>query len=73
MAISIVADLKPTAPRSTPAAPTTPAPPRVYSPFPARRLLRPMAVRADAEGASASPGRTRFARFRPRRELVQRP
>ncbi len=42
-------------------------PPRVYTPFPARRLTRPMAVRAGTEAAAADSGRSRLPLFRGRR------
>lgn len=50
-------------PRRTPAvsasAPTWRIPPRVYSPFPARVLRRPMAVPAAADDGSGATGRRR--------------
>jgi len=42
-------------------------PPRVYTPYPTRRLTRPMAVRADAGAASETTGRSRLPFFRGRR------
>jgi hypothetical protein len=41
-------------------------PPRVYTPYPVRRLTRPMAVPAARETASAVSGRTRLSFFRRR-------
>ncbi len=67
MAIAVVALTSTPAPRSG-SGPDVRVPPRIYSPFPSRRLVRPMAVRADAETASAAPGRTRWSVFRARRD-----
>lgn len=75
MAVATVAftNTAPTSPspRRAAAAPDVRVPPRVYSPFPHRRLVRPMAVRADAETASAAPGRPRWFVFRARRNTTR--
>lgn len=63
MAIATVELTHPT-PRSTPAASAIRVPPRVYSPFGARRLARPMATRAGEERVSAAGGRARFPALR---------
>ena len=47
-------------PRHTPTAPVQRASSRVYSPFPTRRLVRPMAIRAEA--MAAKPKRHLFSR-----------
>lgn len=60
----------PSARRAGPA-PDVRVPPRVYSPFPHRRLAHPMAVRADAETASVAPGRPRWLVFRARRDTTR--
>lgn len=57
-------------PRRAAAAPDVRVPPRVYSPFPHRRLARPMAVRADAETTRVVPGRPRWFVFRARRDTT---
>jgi len=67
MAIATVTTFTSPSPRRTAAASADRVPPRVYTPYPLRRLTRPMAVRADAEAASAVPGRTRLPLFRGRR------
>jgi len=72
MAVATVTFTNTPSPRRTAAAPDVRVPPRVYSPFPNRRLARPMAVRADAEAASAGPGRTRWLVFRARRDTITR-
>lgn len=58
-------------PRRAAAAPDIRVPPRVYSPFPQRRLARPMAVRVDAQATSAAPGRPRWFVFRARRDTTR--
>ncbi|HYR94354.1 MAG TPA: hypothetical protein VEP48_09145 [Methylomirabilota bacterium] len=68
MAIATVAAFNSPSPRRTAAASVGRMPPRVYTPYPLRRLTRPMAVRADAETASAVSGRTRLPFFRARRD-----
>lgn len=68
MAIATVAVFTSPSPRHAAAASASRVPPRVYSPYPTRRLTRPMAVRADADPASAVSGRTRLPFFRGRRE-----
>ena len=64
MAIATVAVLVTPSPRNSAAVVPSRVPPRVYTPYPTRRLTRPMAVRADAEAAS----RSRLPFFRARRE-----
>jgi hypothetical protein len=64
MAIATLAVLTKPSPRYTAAASSTRVPPRVYSPFPSRRLARPMAVRAGVDAGSAGPSRTRWSLFR---------
>ena len=44
--------------------------PRVYTPYPVRRLTRPMAVPVRAEAASEVSGRTRLPFFRRRGPLT---
>ncbi|HET7700726.1 MAG TPA: hypothetical protein VFM06_07675 [Candidatus Limnocylindria bacterium] len=68
MAITTVAAFNSPSPRRTAAASANRMSPRVYSPFPSRRLARPMAVRAGAEDRGVAPGRTRLPFFRGRRE-----
>ncbi len=71
MAVATIAftnSAKMPSPRNAAAAPDVRVPPRVYSPYAHRRLARPMAVRADAETASAAPGRPRWFVFRARRD-----
>ena len=68
MAVTTVAVFNSPSPRRAAAASGIRMSPRVYSPFPNRRLVRPMAVRADAEARVAAPGRTRLPFFRGRRE-----
>jgi len=68
MAITSVAVFTSPSPRRAAAASAPRVPPRVYTPYPTRRLTRPMAVRADADTASALSGRTRWPLFRGRRE-----
>ena len=68
MAIATVAVFNSPSPRRTAAASADRVPPRVYSPFPSRRLARPMAVRAGADDRGAVSGRTRLPFFRGRRE-----
>jgi hypothetical protein len=68
MAIATVATFNSPSPRRTAAASADRVPPRVYTPYPLRRLTRPMAVRADAGTASAVSGRTRLPFFRGRRD-----
>lgn len=68
MAIASIAVFTSPSPRHAAAASASRVPPRVYTPYPTRRLTRPMAVRADAEGSGAVPGRTRRLFFRGRRE-----
>ncbi len=60
MAIATLAAFNSPSPRRTAAASVDRVPPRVYTPYPLRRLTRPMAVHADAETASAVSGRTRL-------------
>lgn len=62
MAIATVELTHPT-PRSTAAASASRVPPRVYSPFGARRLARPMATRVGEETTTAG-GRGRFPALR---------
>jgi len=68
MAIATVVVFNSPSPRRVAAASGTRVPPRVYTPFPARRLTRPMAVRADAESGGALSGRSRLPLFRGRRD-----
>ena len=68
MAIATVAVLVTPSPRNSAAVSPSRVPPRVYTPYPTRRLTRPMAVRADAEAASATTGRSCLPFFRGRRE-----
>jgi hypothetical protein len=70
MAIAIVTAFHRPSPRHTAAAPATRVLPRVYTPYPIRRLTRPMAVRADADTASAASGRTRLPWLRGRRATL---
>lgn len=63
MAIATVEMTHPT-PRRTPAASASRVPPRVYSPFGARRLARPMAIRVGEETATTAGGRGRFPALR---------
>ena len=67
MAIATVAVFNTPSPRRVAAASGNRVPPRVYTPFPARRLTRPMAVRADADPSGAD-GRARLPLFRGRRD-----
>ena len=71
MAVATIAFSNTPSPRRVAAAPDVRVPPRVYSPFPSRRLARPMAVRADAETAGAHPGRTRWFVIRGRRDTTR--
>lgn len=71
MAIATVELTHPT-PRSTPAASASRVPPRVYSPFGARRLARPMATRAGEESANTAGGRARFPALRVLRGSTER-
>ena len=68
MAVATVAVFTSPSPRRTAAASADRVPPRVYTPYPTRRLTRPMTVRADAETAGAVSGRTRLPFFRGRRD-----
>jgi len=68
MAIATVAVFNQPSPRRVAAASASRVPPRVYTPFPARRLTRPMAVRADADSAGSVTGRSRLPLFRGRRD-----
>jgi hypothetical protein len=68
MAIATVAVFNSPSPRRVAAASGSRVPPRVYTPFPARRLTKPMAVRADADPAGAVSGRSRLPLFRGRRD-----
>jgi hypothetical protein len=68
MAIATVAVFNSPSPRRTAAASADRVSPRVYTPYPVRRLTRPMAVRAGAEGVGAVSGRTRLPFFRGRRD-----
>ena len=68
MAIATVAVFNSPSPRRVAAASGSRVPPRVYTPFPARRLTRPMAVPAGSEAASADSGRSRLPLFRGRRD-----
>jgi len=68
MAIATVVVFNSPSPRRVAAASGPRVPPRVYTPFPARRLTRPMAVRADADSAGAVTGRSRLPLFRGRRD-----
>ena len=68
MAIATVTAFERPSPRHTAVASASRVLPRVYTPYPIRRLTRPMAVRADADAASVASGRTRLPWFRGRRE-----
>jgi hypothetical protein len=68
MAIATVAVFNPPSPRRVAAASGTRVPPRVYTPFAARRLTRPMAVRPDADQSGAGPARGRLPLFGGRRD-----
>ena len=68
MAIAHVAVFTSPSPRSAAAASGSRVPPRVYTPYPTRRLTRPMAVRADADATGGVSGRTRLPFLRGRRE-----
>jgi hypothetical protein len=68
MAIATVTVFDTSTPRRTASASPSRVPPRVYTPYPTRRLTRPMAIRADAEAASVAPGRSRLPFFRGRRD-----
>ncbi len=68
MAIATVAVFNSPSPRSAAAASASRVPPRVYTPFPVRRLMRPMAVRAGADPAREDSGRSRLPLFRGRRD-----
>jgi hypothetical protein len=68
MAIAHVAVFTSPSPRSAAAASGSRVPPRVYTPYPTRRLTRPMAVRADADATGDVSGRTRLPFLRGRRE-----
>ncbi len=67
MAIAIVTAFERPSPRHTTVASASRMLPRVYTPYPIRRLTRPMAVRADADTASEASGRTRLPWLRGRR------
>jgi hypothetical protein len=58
MAIAGIAVFTSPSPRHASAVSASRIPPRVYTPYPTRRLTRPMAVRADADTAGGVPGRT---------------
>lgn len=63
----------PLPPRHTPAASASwRLPPRVYSPYPAHRVDRPMAVPAASEETRALSGQTRRSPFRGWRDRAQR-
>lgn len=68
MAIATVTAFNRHSPRHASAASVSRVLPRVYTPYPIRRLTRPMAVRADADAASGASGRTRLPWLRGRRE-----
>jgi len=68
MAIATVVFPITSSPRQSAAASPSRVPPRVYTPYPTRRLTRPMAVRADAGTASVTAGRSRLPFFRGRRD-----
>ncbi len=59
-------------PRHAAAASANRVPPRVYSPFGARRLARPMAIPVEAESGAAAGGRTRRSVFGGRRDIMVR-
>lgn len=64
MAVVTIAAFHRPSPRDAAAASVQRTSPRVYSPFPARRLARPMAVPIGA----AEPRRERWAIFRSKRD-----
>jgi len=66
MAVFDIAILTSQSPRRAAAPAPSRVSPRVYTPYPVRRLTRPMAVPAVAEAASAVSGRTRLSFFRRR-------
>jgi hypothetical protein len=68
MAIAHVAVFTSPSPRHAAAVSGSRMPPRVYTPYPTRRLTRPMAVRADADATGGVSGRTRLPFLRGRRE-----
>jgi len=68
MAIAHVAVFTSPSPRNAAAVSGSRVPPRVYTPYPTRRLTRPMAVRADADATGGVSGQTRLPFLRGRRE-----
>ena len=72
MAIATVRFVETPSPRNTAAASGSRVPPRVYSPFAARRLSRPMAIPAVASPVEATGGGTRWSVFRGRRDTPTR-
>jgi hypothetical protein len=66
MAVIDIANLFSPSPRRAAAPTPSRVSPRVYTPYPVRRLTRPMAVRAESEAASVVSGRTRLPFFRRR-------
>jgi len=70
MAIFDITNITSQSPRRAAAPAPSRVSPRVYTPYPIRRLTRPMAVPAVAEAANAVSGRTRLPFFRRRGQLT---